>query len=110
MAQREQVEKEQRQAAVVLEVDQQVVVQQAAVAQDLQEGPGFQAFQVVLLVPFCLFVLFQWFVKHCLRKGVCVESKGLIRFSELVLLLRLTPTNTELLGQAYQLSIGMSHE
>ncbi len=81
MAQQEQVAKEQEQVAVVLEVDQQVVIPQVIVAQDLQKGPGFRPFPVVLLVPFRLFVLFQRFVKCRLRKGVCVESKSLKRFS-----------------------------
>ena len=86
-----------------------VVVPKAAEVQVLQEGPGFQPFRVVQLVPsFVRF--FQRFVKRRLRKGKCVKSKGLIRFNELVLLLRLTPTNTKLLGQAYQSSFGMSRD
>ena len=56
-----------------------VVVPKPAEVQVLQEGPGFQSFRVVQVVP--LFVqFFQRFVKRRLRKGMCVESNKLNTF------------------------------
>ena len=70
-------------AEVVVEVGQLaevlVVVPKPAEVQVLQEGPGFQPFRVVRLVP-SFVQFFQRFVKRRLRKGMCVESNKLNTF------------------------------
>ncbi len=73
-----QEQEQQGEQAVVVEVGQLVVlvvVPKVVEVQVLQEGSGFQPFRVVQLVP-SFIQFFQRFVKHRLRKGVCVKSKS----------------------------------
>jgi hypothetical protein len=58
-------------------------------------GPGGLATWPAWPATATISVLYQWFVNGRLRKGIGKTSKGLMCFDELILLLRLTLTNTQ---------------